>query len=370
VPRNRFRLRFAALGLAAAACAAALGIGATASNAAGAATMAAAAGPNAAQLLSKAQNCTPASNGKYATDDGGASTVEICKNGSAYTWTADMDIDCDGVSTTHCNASTDPWYQPQTSFETSNGQPFSSEATRYYVIPLPSSRFNYESAGITPGSVAAVVYNGKVAYATFADEGPDNIIGEGSYALATALGIDPNPATGGTDGPVTFIVFPGQVPNPVESNTSIDAVGTAAATNWVGDTSTPPPGDPSGPIRSGYVGKCVDIAGAGTANGTAVQLYDCNGTNAQNWTVGSDGTLRGLGKCMDVTGAGTANGTKVQLYDCNGTGSQVWQKSGSALVNPQSGKCLDATGPSSANGTRLQIWSCAGTVNQQWTLPS
>jgi chitinase len=73
---------------------------------------------------------------------------------------------------------------------------------------------------------------------------------------------------------------------------------------------------------------------------------------------------------MDVVGAGTANGTKVDLYDCNGTGSQVWQKSGSTLVNPQSGKCLDATGPSSANGTRLQIWTCAGGTNQQYTPPA
>ncbi|WP_030223950.1 ricin-type beta-trefoil lectin domain protein, partial [Streptomyces sp. NRRL WC-3626] len=37
---------------------------------------------------------------------------------------------------------------------------------------------------------------------------------------------------------------------------------------------------------TGLGGKCVDVAGAGTANGTAVQLYDCNGTSAQNWTVG------------------------------------------------------------------------------------
>ncbi|SEF88149.1 chitosanase of glycosyl hydrolase group 75 [Actinacidiphila yanglinensis] len=106
------------------------------------------------------------------------------------------------------------------------------------MIPLPSSRFSYEDAGISPGSVAAVVYNGKVVYAVFADEGPGNIIGEGSYALATALGIDPDPDTGGTDGPVTFIVFPGQVPDPVENNTAIDSVGSAAATAWVGDSAS------------------------------------------------------------------------------------------------------------------------------------
>ncbi|WP_435172819.1 ricin-type beta-trefoil lectin domain protein [Actinacidiphila sp. bgisy145] len=122
---------------------------------------------------------------------------------------------------------------------------------------------------------------------------------------------------------------------------------------------------------TGYGGKCVDVAAASSANGAAVQLYDCNGTNAQQWTVGSDGTLRALGKCMDVTSAGTADGTQIQLYDCNGTGAQVWQaQSNGELVNSASGKCLDATGPSSANGTRLQIWTCYDSANQQWSLPS
>jgi chitinase len=122
---------------------------------------------------------------------------------------------------------------------------------------------------------------------------------------------------------------------------------------------------------TGYGGKCVDVNAASSANGTAIQLYDCNGSAAQQWTVGSDGSIKALGKCMDLTAAGTANGTQVQLYDCNGTGAQKWQAaSGNTLVNPASGKCLDATGPSSANGTRLQIWTCTGAANQQWTLPS
>ncbi len=135
-------------------------------------------------------------------------------------------------------------------------------------------------------------------------------------------------------------------------------------------TPPPPPGSPTGQI-TGYGGKCVDVAAANSANGTAVQLYDCNGTTAQSWTVASNGTLQALGKCMDITAAGTANGTQVQLYDCNGTGAQVWQhQSNGELLNPASGKCLDATGPSSANGTRLQIWTCADSANQQWNIPS
>ncbi|MGV9273023.1 ricin-type beta-trefoil lectin domain protein [Streptomyces griseosporeus] len=122
------------------------------------------------------------------------------------------------------------------------------------------------------------------------------------------------------------------------------------------------------PIR-GLGGKCVDVAGANTANGTPVQLYDCNSTPAQQWTVASDGTLRALGKCLDVTGGGTGDGTKVQLYDCNGTGAQKWVVTAAQdIVNPQANKCLDVTDGSTANGTRLQIWSCTGAANQKWTV--
>jgi hypothetical protein len=121
-----------------------------------------------------------------------------------------------------------------------------------------------------------------------------------------------------------------------------------------------------GPIK-GLAGKCVDVAGAATTNGAAIQLYDCNGTAAQNWTVDAD--IRALGKCLDVTAASTANGAKIQLYDCNGTNAQKWTASNGQLVNTGSGKCLDVTGNSSANGARLQIWTCAGTPNQLWTLP-
>jgi chitosanase len=125
----------------------------------------------------------------------------------------------------------------------------------------------------------------------------------------------------------------------------------------------------AGPI-TGPGGKCVDVAGAATANGTAVQLYDCNSSAAQQWTVGNaDFSIRAFGKCLDVTAASTANGAKIQLYDCNGTGAQKWTVSNRTLVNTGSGKCLDATGNSSANGTRLQIWTCATTANQTWTLP-
>ncbi|ALG15088.1 glycosyl hydrolase family 18 protein [Kibdelosporangium phytohabitans] len=155
---------------------------------------------------------------------------------------------------------------------------------------------------------------------------------------------------------------------------SQDTTGSTSLVSAIFDAAggtTPPPGSGrTGPI-TGIAGKCVDVAGANPANGTAVQIYSCNGSTAQTWTVGTDGTVRSLGKCMDVASAGTANGTRIQLYDCNGTGAQSWQAQGDGtLRNPASGRCLDATGNSSADGTRLQIWDCFARANQVWRLPA
>ncbi|MER5914114.1 lectin [Streptomyces sp. NPDC001982] len=122
---------------------------------------------------------------------------------------------------------------------------------------------------------------------------------------------------------------------------------------------------------TGLAGKCLDVAGANSADGTAVQLYDCNGTNAQQWTVGTDGTIRALGKCLDVTGNSTANGAKAQLWTCTGGANQKWTvTSAHDIVNPQADKCLDVTDNSSANGARAQIWTCTGASNQKWTAPA
>ncbi|MFF4052770.1 ricin-type beta-trefoil lectin domain protein [Streptomyces chartreusis] len=123
-------------------------------------------------------------------------------------------------------------------------------------------------------------------------------------------------------------------------------------------------------FRSGIAGKCIDVRNSGTADGTPVQLYSCNGTGAQRWTYvpGVGGTLRALGHCLDVSGGGTANRTKVQLWPCNGTGAQRWVTGpNSALINPQSGRCLDDPGSSTVDGTQLQIYDCNGAAAQRWT---
>ncbi|MEV0649612.1 ThuA domain-containing protein [Phytomonospora sp. NPDC050363] len=128
------------------------------------------------------------------------------------------------------------------------------------------------------------------------------------------------------------------------------------------------PGGGAGPIV-GDGGKCVDVDNAGTADGTKIQLWTCNASSAQRWTLTGQ-AVAALGKCLDVAGGATAEGTKVQLWTCNGTGAQSWAAQADGTIrNPQSGRCLSAAGGSTADGTQLQISACSAAAGQRWTLP-
>ncbi|NTW42727.1 MAG: glucan endo-1,3-beta-D-glucosidase, partial [Cellulomonadaceae bacterium] len=66
-------------------------------------------------------------------------------------------------------------------------------------------------------------------------------------------------------------------PNPVSASLVLEPFtgSGGGGTDDSGDTGTGVSG--TGAVLSGIGGKCLDVAGAGTANGTAVQLYECNG---------------------------------------------------------------------------------------------
>lgn len=83
------------------------------------------------------------------------------------------------------------------------------DATRvpYIALPMDFAR----AFDINLGDLALVVNktNGRSAYAIFADVGPKGRIGEGSIALARALGIPSNPRHDSVADGVTYLVFPG-----------------------------------------------------------------------------------------------------------------------------------------------------------------
>ncbi|MEU0967083.1 glycoside hydrolase family 75 protein [Streptomyces sp. NPDC005917] len=188
---------------------------------------------SAADLLAKVTSCSQISNGKYKTDEETSATIPVCGKNGAVFWKADMDIDCDGQRTTNCNENRDPWYQDDTAFHQSDGKPLKAESLPYVVVPSSSSIWNYSGAGIKGGGVVAVIYNDKVEYAVVGDTGPTGIIGEASYATAKALGIDPDPATGGADSGVTYILFKNSKVSPIESHSAAVSLGDQLAKQFL-----------------------------------------------------------------------------------------------------------------------------------------
>jgi hypothetical protein len=123
-----------------------------------------------------------------------------------------------------------------------------------------------------------------------------------------------------------------------------------------------------GKITSGVSsGLCVDARSSGTSDGTAVQIYTCNGSGAQVWfhSVSGKTLLTADGKCLDISNSSSSAGTKVQLWDCNTGSNQEWTI-GSDHSLQALGMCLDDPGSTTAAGTQLQIWSCNGTSAQKW----
>jgi hypothetical protein len=83
----------------------------------------------------------------------------------------------------------------------------------------------------------------------------------------------------------------------------------------------------TGPITSGIPGKCVDVDHSQTGNGTKVQLWDCNGSSAQDWFP-LPHNIWHSSLCLDDPGSSTANGTQLQLWDCNYSAAQTWSLPG------------------------------------------
>ncbi|MBK3545233.1 glycoside hydrolase family 75 protein [Streptomyces sp. MBT60] len=189
----------------------------------------------AAQLLAEVRACSRISKGRYRTDSGSAkATVPVCGTRDAVFWKADMDIDCDGRKTRACNRKTDPYFLPETAFQSSRGEPLDSAALPHVVVPGPSKVWDYRKSGLTGGSVVAVVYRDRVRYGVIGDTGPTGIIGEASYAMAKTLGIDPDPSTGGAESGVTYIAFKNSRISPIESRARAQSRGAALAREFVG----------------------------------------------------------------------------------------------------------------------------------------
>lgn len=125
-------------------------------------------------------------------------------------------------------------------------------------------------------------------------------------------------------------------------------------------------------------GKCVDVSGAGTSDGTNVQLWanaDCpqqkfDVTYLNNGYYSLKATH--TGKALDLYGGYNTAGTNVQQYGWNGTNAQQWvlkdTGDGYFYIINKAGLYLDVNGGYSANGTNIQGWIGNGSKAQKWKL--
>lgn len=110
------------------------------------------------------------------------------------------------------------------------------------------------------------------------------------------------------------------------------------------------------------------------ANGQAVTVEYCNGSQQQDWNFDYDkNAITYKDFCMDATDMAT--GTHLILWECNGMVQQHWdvhvqKHSWHDLASLScNGKCLDVWTNSKTDEKGLWIWDCNGHDNQKWELP-
>jgi hypothetical protein len=123
--------------------------------------------------------------------------------------------------------------------------------------------------------------------------------------------------------------------------------------------------DTLGP-RIGSSDPSLCLAATTTNDGSPLILMPCDGGQAQQWQVASDGTIRTAGRCMDVAGAAKTVGTVVQLATCNGNQAQQFTFAGPELVSKLTGNCVDASGGQVTAGTGAVIQTCAVARARAW----
>ncbi|KAF8060691.1 G-X-X-X-Q-X-W domain-containing protein [Lyophyllum atratum] len=120
--------------------------------------------------------------------------------------------------------------------------------------------------------------------------------------------------------------------------------------------------------------KCLDVRGAVYANGTPVQIYDCNGTGAQKWKLRRGYTtvqVAGTTYCLDA-GSAPASGVGLKIWTCyDNLPAQAWYYTpddyGNKLAVAHGDQCVDLTNGVLTNSNRVQTWQCAvNNANQVW----
>ncbi|BCJ48575.1 hypothetical protein Asp14428_00500 [Actinoplanes sp. NBRC 14428] len=127
----------------------------------------------------------------------------------------------------------------------------------------------------------------------------------------------------------------------------------------------PAPGTARTGTISGAGGLCLDLSSALPFEGNHIQVFGCNRTYAQVWTLATDGTLRVAGVCVAPADDGS-----VRVTGCDGRRTAQWRPGPEqSLVHLASGGCLTDPAKGTVSGSAVRVGDCTGADNQRWRLP-
>ena len=124
-------------------------------------------------------------------------------------------------------------------------------------------------------------------------------------------------------------------------------------------------------LTAKHSGKCLDLKGGSTSNGSALEQESCSGSEAPSFAFTSVSgksntyTLKNTrsGKCVDIYKGYTSNGTGLIQYSCGEGANQQFKLIDAGggyyqLVADHSGKCLDVYRAYTSDGTKVTQYTC------------
>lgn len=116
-------------------------------------------------------------------------------------------------------------------------------------------------------------------------------------------------------------------------------------------------------IVSGISGQCMDLNTE--TEGPIVDVWKCNNTTAQVWSVSTNKITHGINDCLAVKDDSIEPNTKIILSKCSDTPGQVWLRDQDGFYNPNSNLCLSAD-----SSSQLYLNTCneLNSDNEKWNL--
>ena len=121
-------------------------------------------------------------------------------------------------------------------------------------------------------------------------------------------------------------------------------------------------------IKNPATGKYLDVKYGGCDNGNDLILYQFNGSKAQQFYFGSNGSIM-TAKCHKSLDCGSCGrGSKLTIWDHHGGGNQQFEVRGKEIWNKKFNTAIDNSGQRNENFNKIHMWDINKTPAQQWEI--